>query len=221
MTCTLHRPEVRAVLEREHKAARLQREARMTAAPDGPRPRAGMSDFMRSDVYKSAYLAIGPGQGRFLYSVARARGARTIVEFGTSFGISTLYLAAAAADTGGRVTGSEYHAEKAEKAGRNLAEAGLAGHVVIRVGDARETLADLEGPIDLLFLDGAKDLYLPILRLLEPKLAPSATLVADNIDMLGDEKGGFLDYISDGNGRYVTTFPPMGGGGFSHSVLVA
>ncbi|WP_341643240.1 O-methyltransferase [Thauera sp. SDU_THAU2] len=86
-----------------------------------------------------------------------------------------------------------------EKAGRNLADAGLAGVAMIRGGDARETLADIEGPIDLLFLDGAKELYLPMLSMLEDRLKPGALVIADNADMLAEDDD-FLRHVGAGSG---------------------
>src|SRR5690606_13835429 len=100
-----------------------ERRARREAMPAGERPQA--LDFRTSELHRSSYLSISRAQGRFLYSAARAIGARHIVEFGTSHGISTLYLAAAARETGGRVIGSEFHADKIVRARANLAEAGL------------------------------------------------------------------------------------------------
>jgi Methyltransferase domain len=99
--------------------------------------------------------------------------ARALVEFGTSFGISTSYLAAAVIDNGtGRVLSTELGATKIAAARSNLAEAGVAEAVTILPGDALSTLADIPGPIGLVLLDGWKDLCLPVLRLLEDRLAP-------------------------------------------------
>jgi predicted O-methyltransferase YrrM len=112
-----------------------------------------------------------PAAGRLAYLTARAIQARRIVEFGTSFGVSTLYLAAAVRDNGGGIViGSELEPSKVSQARRNVAEAGLKGFVDIRAGDARETLADPGGVIDMVLLDGWKDFYLPILHTLEPHL---------------------------------------------------
>lgn len=158
--------------------------------------------------------------GRFLYASARAINARNIVEFGTSFGISTLYLAAAAADTGGRVTGSEFHENKVEKARANLGDAGLAGCAEIRSGDARQTLANVQGPIDLLFLDGAKDLYIEILKMLEDRLRPGAMVIADNADHLPQDEG-FLAHVGDSSPRYLTTLLGFHKGLASQSVVLS
>jgi predicted O-methyltransferase YrrM len=116
--------------------------------------------------------------------LARATNARSIVEFGTSFGLSTLHLAAALRDNGGgRLITSEFEPGKLATAKTNLAEGGLADLVEFREGDALETLAvDLPETIDLVLLDGAKGLYSDILDRLESRLRPGAILIADNAD---------------------------------------
>ncbi len=133
---------------------------------------------------KHAYLAVSRETASLLYMLARASQARAVVEFGTSFGISTLHLAAALRDNGGgKIIGSEFEPSKVVKARENLAAAGLSDLVEIREGDALETLSrDLPETIDLVLLDGAKGLYPAILSLLEPRLRAGALIVADNAD---------------------------------------
>lgn len=134
---------------------------------------------------KDVYLAVSRETANLLYLLARSCDARSIVEFGTSFGVSTLHLAAAVKDNGGgRVIGSEFEPSKVERARANMAAAGLADFVEIRAGDALQSLArDLPDTIDLVLLDGAKSLYPQVLALLEPRLRPGALIVADNADM--------------------------------------
>jgi predicted O-methyltransferase YrrM len=134
---------------------------------------------------KDVYLAVSRETAVLLYMLARNARARTIVEFGTSFGISTLHLAAALKDNGGgRLIGSEFESSKVVRARENIAAAGLADLVDIREGDALETLArDLPESIDLVLLDGAKSLYPRVLSLLEPRLRAGALIVADNAEM--------------------------------------
>jgi predicted O-methyltransferase YrrM len=133
---------------------------------------------------KNAALAVSPETGTLLYMLARSAGVKTIVEFGTSFGISTLHLAAALRDNGGgRLITCEFEPSKAARARANLTAGGLIDLVEIREGDALETLsADLPAAIDLVLLDGAKGLYPDILSLLEKHLRPGALIVADNAD---------------------------------------
>jgi predicted O-methyltransferase YrrM len=137
---------------------------------------------------KNLPLAVSRETGALLYMLARSSGARTIVEFGTSFGISTLHLAAALRDNGGgRLITSEFEPSKAARAKANLEAAGVIDLVEFREGDALETLGvDLPEAIDLVLLDGAKSLYLEILNLLESHLKRGALIVADNADMSPD-----------------------------------
>ncbi|KKZ85866.1 methyltransferase [Rhizobium phaseoli] len=137
---------------------------------------------------KDLWLPVSREAGALLYMLARSSRARTIVEFGTSFGISTLHLAAALRDNGGgRLITSEFEPSKLKRARENLTAGGLIDLVDIREGDALQTLSvDLPETIDLLFLDGAKALYLDILELVEDRLRPGAIIVADNADVSPD-----------------------------------
>jgi predicted O-methyltransferase YrrM len=134
---------------------------------------------------KDLWLPVSPQTGVLLYMLARACHARTIVEFGTSFGISTLHLAAALRDNGGgRLITSEFEPSKVAQARQHLADGGLVDLVEIREGDALKTLSvDLPEAIDLLLLDGAKALYPEILSLVERRLRQGALIVADNADL--------------------------------------
>jgi len=133
---------------------------------------------------KDLPLAVSRETGALLYMLARSRGARTIVEFGTSFGISTLHLAAALRDNGGgRLITSEFEPSKVARARDNLTAGGLIDLVEMREGDALQTLSvGLPETIDLVLLDGAKALYPEILSLVESRLRPGAFIVADNAD---------------------------------------
>lgn len=133
---------------------------------------------------KDVPLAVSRETGSLLHMLARSTRATAIVEFGTSFGLSTICLAAALRDNGGgRLITSEFEPSKVARARANLAEAGLADLVEFREGDALETLArDLPHQVDLLLLDGAKALYPDILDLVEPRLRVGALVVADNAD---------------------------------------
>lgn len=133
---------------------------------------------------KDLPLAVSPETGALLYMLARSTQARSIIEFGTSFGISTLHLAAALRDNGGgRLITTEFEPSKVALASGHLREAGLADLVELRQGDALQTLAaGLPDRIDLVLLDGAKALYSDILALLESRLRAGALIVADNAD---------------------------------------
>ena len=131
---------------------------------------------------KNVYMPVSPEQGRFLYAMARAIGARNVVEFGSSFGISTIYLAAALKDNGGgTVISTEIESTKCRAATENIRAAGLEEYVKLLEGDALNTLSNVTGPIDMLFLDGWKDLYLPIFDMLRSRLRPGAVIIGDNV----------------------------------------
>jgi len=158
--------------------------AGFTDFSDADRARLMRSKTDYRDFYgrlKDAPLAVS---GQLLYMLARSSRARAIVEFGTSFGISTLHLAAGLRDNGGgRLITSEFEPSKAARARQNLIAGGLIDLVEIREGDALKTLSnDLPDTIDLVLLDGAKALYPEILDLLEGHLGPGAIIVADNAD---------------------------------------
>jgi predicted O-methyltransferase YrrM len=203
VTNTLSAPEVEAVLDRLFTSAERDDDH----APAAPR-REYASAAERSDAYQDVYLPICADAGKLLYTLARAIRPETIVEFGTSFGISTIYLAAAVTDNGtGHVVTTELSSKKVDTARANLQQAGVADAVTILAGDARQTLADLPGPIEFVLLDGWKDLCLPVLRLLEPKLVSGALVAAD--DNNHASMTDYLAYIRDPSNGYVTVSFPV------------
>jgi predicted O-methyltransferase YrrM len=168
--------------------ARLHEESARADPPAVARVRAREAELgtkvygrERAELYGGAPLAIKREVGDLLYAFALARRPRLSVEFGASIGISTIYLAAALRDLGGtgRLIATELDREKAARAECHLAQAGLADLVEVRTGDALETLRDLPGLVELLFLDGWNDLYLAVLELLEPRMVPDALVLAD------------------------------------------
>src|SRR3954467_10165462 len=175
----------------QDEAARGAMRAAFADVTDADRARMMRSKTAYRDLYgrlKDAPLAVSRETGHLLYMLARSSGAKAIVEFGTSFGISTLHLAAGLRDNGGgRLITSEFEPSKAARARENLAAGGLIDLVEIREGDALQTLSvDLPDTIDLLLLDGAKALYPEILSLVESRLRPGAFIVADNADYSPD-----------------------------------
>src|SRR5438132_6962329 len=150
-------------------------------------------------------LAVSRETGALLYMLARSSRARTIVEFGTSFGISTLHLAAALRDNGGgRLITTEFEPSKVARARDHLTAGGVIDLVEIREGDALQTLSvGLPETVDLVLLDGAKALYPEILSLVERRLRPGAFIVADNADHSPD----YLARVrSPANGYMSTPF---------------
>jgi len=171
----------------QDEAARGVLRAAFADVTDADRARMMQSKTGYRDLYarlKDAPLAVSRETGSLLYMLARSSRAGAIVEFGTSFGISALHLAAALRDNGGgRLITSEFEPSKAARARDNLSDGGLIDLVEIREGDALQTLSvDLPNQIDLVLLDGAKALYPEILDLVEGRLRPGAIIVADNAD---------------------------------------
>jgi predicted O-methyltransferase YrrM len=208
MTNTLASTRLRAVLDRLFAATAAQENNQMPAPPPGLASWAQASAAERAEALQDAYIPISADAGKLLYALIRASRPETVVEFGTSFGISTIYLAAAVTDNGtGHVMTTELSSKKVAAAGANLREAGVDAAVTILEGDALETLAGVPGPVGLVLLDGWKDLCLPVLRLLEPKLTPGALVAAD--DTNGPAMADYLAFIRDPANGYVTVAFPV------------
>ena len=145
--------------------------------------------------FEHAYLPISKNQGRDIRNIIIENDCKHIVEFGTSFGISTIYLADAARKNEGKVVSTELLESKAKIAIENIQDAGLSNYVEVKIGDAMETLSDYPNTIDFLFLDGWKNLYLPLIKMLEPKFNSGTLIYADNMDMSDTED--YADYINN------------------------
>ena len=178
--------------------------------------RSGGTDFARlesataqerADALSDYYLPVTPAAGRLLYALVRAARPATVVEFGMSLGISAIHLASAVRDNGsGRVVTTELSAAKVSAAKKTFADVGLDDLIEVLEGDALTTLAELGGPVDFVLLDGWKELYVPVLELLEPRLAPGTLVVADNTSM--PELEPYLEYVRDPSNGYVSvSFP--------------
>ncbi|TCK20650.1 O-methyltransferase [Pseudonocardia endophytica] len=192
-------PRILLRLAGDLPALALGRPRRSSAAPDG-----GMDD---------AFLALGREQAAFCYAQARAVRARRIVEFGTSFGVSTIWLAAAVRDNGGgTVIGTEMVPAKAERARAHVREAGLADQVDIRTGDACETLRELDGPVDLMLNDGFPDAALDVLRLVAPSLRPGAVVITDNVGVMRGDYADYVGWVRDPAHGFVSVRVPYKGG---------
>jgi predicted O-methyltransferase YrrM len=208
VTNTLASPKLDAVLRRLWAAAAKDDEIVPPPPPPGRSAWREATAAELSDANEDYYIPISADAGKLLYAVTRAIRPQTVVEFGTSYGISTLYLAAAVTDNGtGQVFTTELNKKKAVAARANLDEAGVGDAVTILFGDALETLADVPEPVGLVLLDGWKYLCLPVLRLLEPKLAPGALVAAD--DITHKSMGRYLDYIRDPANGYVSVAFPV------------
>jgi len=214
-------------------------------------------------------VALDPEKAALCYLLCRSLGARRVVEAGTSFGVSIIYLAAAVRDNlagggvvvgterepnppenpgspivagterepdplenpgsgivagtehepgkvahpcSGIVVGTEHEPEKVERANANIAAAGLADYVDVRAGDLRETLRDLDGPIDFMRVDIGIPMALPALRLVEPKLRRGALVVCDNVVRGANEYREYLDHVRDPEGPFTSVTVPGQGG---------
>jgi len=218
---SLRDPAVRSTLDRLHAAADRQKLEFVKLLPKivgGLLTGRGFDAALSPAAMRDFLIPVSPEQGRLLYLTARAIGAQQIVEFGTSFGVSTLYLAAAVRDNGGgRVIGSEIEPSKHEHATRNLEQAGLADWVEVRLGDATQTLKALPEPVDMVLIDGEKSLYLEILHVLEPQLRPGAVVLADNIFTFKRALRPYVDYMQCGENGFESTTLRISDG-FEYSV---
>ena len=119
--------------------------------------------------------------GGWLRLLARAVAAQRILEIGSSNGVSTIWLALAARETGGRVTGTEILSARAAEANANLRTAGLGDWAEVLAGPAQETVAGLAGPIDLVFIDAEKDDYIAHFHAVISKVRSGGLILADNV----------------------------------------
>ena len=157
--------------------------------------------------FKDAYLAISKAQGAGLVNLIVENKIKNVVEFGTSFGISTLFLAKGVTATGGSILTTELIESKAQKAIENFKSAGVNDLVEVRIGNALETLKDHKTPIDLLLLDGWKNLYLPLFQMLERNYHAKTIVYVDNADMA--ESRAFLQTVSQ-NSKYKLQYKHHG-----------
>ena len=162
-------------------------------------------------------VALDPDKCRLCYMLCRATGARRVVEVGTSFGVSTIYLTAAVRDNScgrggpGIVIGTELEQSKAAAARVNLAEAGLAEFAEIRDGDVMDTLKNLNGDVDLVLLDIWAPMALPVLRLLTPQLREGAVVLCDNVDRFSREYRRYVAHVQRPTAALSMTLPFSGG----------
>jgi predicted O-methyltransferase YrrM len=178
---------------------------------------------VRSDEEVKAFrsdklVALDSDKAEFCYQLCRANDARRIVEVGTSYGVSTLYLAAAVRDNirategEGKVIGTEYEPSKARAARAHFAEAGLSDFIELREGDLRQTLKQLEGPIDFVLVDIWNFVARPALELVAPSLRPGAIVIGDNTERSRREYAPYLAFLNDPANRFRTMTLPFEGG---------
>lgn len=171
--------EVQAVLDEYHDLIREEKSRKRD--PSLPK-----------DDGRHRFMAVGPDTGQLINIFARSQKAPTILELGTSFGYSTIWLADAARTSGGRVITMERFDTKSEFARKMADKAGLVEHIEFQVGDAVEMIGQLDTKIDFVLLDLYKDLYVPCLEAFYPRLNPGAIIVADN--MISSASPGIKEY---------------------------
>jgi len=199
------------MLDRLHGEADAQGPQIRQHLANAQKTAAGPEDW--PEQMKGFYLPVSREQGRFLYQTVRGVRPQRVVEFGTSFGVSSIYLAAGLRDNGGGILiGSEVVEDKADVARRNIAEVGLAEFAEIRSGDARQTLADPGGPVDVVLLDGGPGMYIEIVQLLQPHLRAGAVVVADNIGRDDEDQQPYAKWVRDPTHGFVSSSITMKGG---------
>ena len=159
-------------------------------------------------------VALDRDKAQFCYLLCRSLRAARVVEAGTSFGVSTLYLAAAVRDNqveNGVVIGTEYEPKKAEIARANFKEAGLSEFIELRVGDLRQTLQDVGGPVDFMLVD-IWEVALPALELVSSSLRHGAIVACDNTAVDAAEYRDYFEFVHDPRNRFHTMTVPFKGG---------
>jgi predicted O-methyltransferase YrrM len=214
-----------AMLDRLYAQSSSQSEEMMSYFT--ARAEAGDIDWNAFDERANQFLsdklvALDRDKAEFCYQVCRALRATRVVEAGTSFGVSTLFLAAAVRDNlrgnylgGGRkgiVIATEYEPEKARAARANFVEAGVSDLIELRESDLRETLADIDGPVDFMLIDIWTPMARPALELVAPRLREGAVVICDNTAQFPESYRDYFDFVNDrANGLRTMTLPFEGG----------
>ena len=213
----LHDPDLEQLLTRLHKASDEQIEE--MHAYRALRASSPAADATRLKKFRSDKLvALDRDKAEFCHQLCRTNDARRIVEIGTSYGVSTLYLAAAVRDnletagSEGLVIGTEYEPAKAAAARKHFEEAGLSRFIELREGDLRETLKQLDGPIDFVLIDIWIAMARSAIELVAPHLRPGAAVVCDNTQEYRDDYADYFAFINAPENRFRTMTLPFAGG---------
>jgi len=225
MNSPLNDPGLEQILERLHQmsddqaavtnAAFEKREQQIPIDTEGY-----YDDELRSFL-ADKMVALDRDKALFCYLLCRSINARRVVEAGTSYGVSALYLAAAVRDnnlTGGIVIGTEIESDKVRIARENFRKAGLHKYIDLRGGDLRHTLVDLTGPVDFMLID-IWEVAQPALELVSPHLRLGAIVACDNTEVDIAEYGEYFEYLNDHRNRFKTMTLPFKGG-FEISVRI-
>ena len=225
MASSLNDPNLEELLEHLHKQSALQEEEtnayfelrEQKIAIDN-------EDFYDEDLKRflsDKIVALDRDKALFCYLLCRSLRATRIVEAGTSYGVSTLYLAAAVRDNqvdNGVVIGTEHEPRKAEIARANFKKAGLNDYIDLREGDLRQTLQDVGGPVDFMLVD-IWEVAMPALELVAPNLRPGAIVACDNTAVDAAEYKDYFSFLNNPINRFQTMTVPFEGG-FELSVKI-
>jgi len=217
MGSPLNDPKLEALLDRLYAQSDAQMDEMsadvMRRANEGSLDGERFDDDMHR-FFSDKMVALQREKAEFCYLPCRSLQAKRVVEAGTSFGVSTLYLAAAVRDNGignGVVIGTEYEPMKAEAARANFQEAELDGFIELREGDLRETLRTVAGPVDFLLLD-VWEVALHAIELVSPQLRCGSVVVCDNTTAFADHYRGYFQFIHDRRDQFRTMTVPFEGG---------
>jgi len=218
MTSPLNDPKLEALLDRLHTQSDVQ--INETDAYFERRDNENSIDEENSDdqdmhhFLSDKMVALDRNKAEFCYLLCRSLRAGRVVEAGTSFGVSTLYLAAAVRDNqieNGVVIGTEFEPNKIDIARANFEQAGLSGFIELREGDLRETLQDIHGPVDFMLVD-IWEVAQPALELVSPHLRPGAIVACDNTMVDANEYRDYFEFVNDPRNRFRTMTVPFTGG---------
>lgn len=235
-------PSVRDLLDRLHDASSTQ-ESNIDSDKKKHIQQIFKTDFeegqrLFDDEMRDKFIALDKDKALLVYNLVLSSGATSIVEIGTSFGVSTIYLALAALENartsqGGvkaKVIGTEKEESKAQIARKHWSETGngIEDVIDLRVGDLLETLRDDLGEVHFVLLDSASPatqfhqillteavwpyVALPALELLLPKLRDGAIVVTDNTISSGERYSDLLNLLRNGNGPFESVTLPYTGG---------
>ncbi len=214
----LHDPELERLLAALH--ARSDRQAAATTSFDALRTESGRPPAAEeiAAFRRDKLVALDRDKAEFCYQLCRANDARRIIEVGTSHGVSTLYLAAALRDNvrlrggAGIVIGTEYEPVKARAARANFEDAGLSRFIDLREGDLRETLKQIDGPVDFVLVDIWIAMARPALEMIAPHLRPGAIVVCDNTARDRTDYADYFAFLEHPANRFRTMTLPFDGG---------
>jgi len=216
----LHDPALERLLARLHAESDAQVDAMRAyqAAREGEKAPPEDAAARLKEFRRDKLVALDRDKAELCYQLCRASNARRIVEIGTSYGVSTLYLAAAVRDNvragggDGIVMGTEYEPDKAKAARQHFEEAGLADLIDLREGDLRQTLKQIDGPVDFVLVDIWIAMARSALELVAPHLRPGAIVICDNTEQYRSDYADYFAFINDPANRFRTMTLPFGGG---------